>query len=340
VYKAAQGRTSAVVGAFIKTRKRDDLGLPGSNFALTADDRTDARSLFADATIQLSPAWDLLIAGRLQDDQQKRSFSARDGALAYSFDERSRVFLPKLGATFHASPDANFSVLTYKGYNASGGGVSFTSLTPYLFKKETAQTVELVARTQWLDRKLTANANVFHTQLRDTQASAIGPGGPNDGIYSNIAKARTQGIEFDLAYQPNKSSQLRFAIGLLDTKIIEFGSAASSENNISNGNSLGLSPRLTANIGGSFALLPQLTVGGDVAWVGKRFSDYDNLPEDQLPGYATANLHAEYRAGKFTFTGYVNNLFDRFAQIKRTSSFNQAYVNEPRTIGVNVKMEF
>jgi outer membrane receptor protein involved in Fe transport len=87
-------------------------------------------------------------------------------------------------------------------------------------------------------------------------------------------------------------------------------------------------------------VLPQLTAGGDVAWVGKRFSDYDNLPEDQLPGYATANLHAEYRLGLFTFTGYVNNLFDRFAQIKRTTSFNQAYVNDPRTAGVNVKVDF
>jgi outer membrane receptor protein involved in Fe transport len=74
--------------------------------------------------------------------------------------------------------------------------------------------------------------------------------------------------------------------------------------------------------------------------VGKRFSDYDNLPEDQLPGYATANLNAEYRAGEFTFVGYVNNLFDRFAQTKRTTSFNQAYVNEPRTVGVNVKVAF
>jgi iron complex outermembrane recepter protein len=340
VYKAAQGRTNAVVGAFIKARRRDDLGLPGSNFALTADDRTDARALFADATIQVSPGWDVLVAARLQDDQQKRTFSAFDGALAYGFDERSRVFLPKLGATFHLSRDANLSLLAYKGYNASGGGVSFTSLTPYLYKKESAQTVELVARTQWLDRKLTANANVFLTRLKDAQASAIGPGGPNDGIYSNIAKARTKGLEFDLAYQPTQSNQLRFAMGLLDTKIIEFGSTASSDNNASNGNSLAFSPRLTANISGSFAVLPQLTLGGDVAWVGKRFSDYDNLPEDRLPGYATANMYAEYRTGNVTFTGYVNNVFDRFVQLKRTTAFNQAYVNDPRTVGVNVKVKF
>jgi iron complex outermembrane recepter protein len=337
VYRAALGRTGAVVGAFIKTRKRDDLGLPGSSFALTADDHANARSLYADATIQLTPVWDLLAAARLQDDRQKRTFVAQDGALAYGFDERNRVFLPKLGATFHLSPDANFSVLTYKGYNASGGGVSFISLTPYLYKKESAQTVELVARTQWLDRKLTVNTNLFRTQLKDTQASAIGPEGPNDGIYSNIAKARTQGLEFDLTYQPNKSSQLRFAVGLLDTKIIDFGSTA---NNVNNGNSLAFSPRFTANLSGSFAVLPQLIVGGDVAWVGKRFSDYENLAEDRLPGYAIANLHAQYRLGNFTCTGYVNNLLDRFVQTSRTTSFNQAYVNDPRTVGVNVKVEF
>jgi iron complex outermembrane recepter protein len=337
LYKAAQGRTSAVAGAFIKTRKRDDLGLPGSSFALTADDRTDARSLFADATIQLAPAWDLLVAARLQDDRQKRDFSAFDGELAFGFDERNRVFLPKLGATFHVSPDANFSLLMYKGYNASGGGVSFQSFTPYLYNKETAQTVEFVARTQWLDRKLTVNANVFRTQLKDSQVSAIGPQGPEDQIYLNIAKARTQGLEVDLIYQPSKSNQLRFAIGLLDTKIIDFGSAA---NNSNNGNSLARSPRLTANLGGSFEVLPQLTVGGDVAWVGKRFSDYQNTPEDKLAGYATTNLHAQYRSGNFTFTGYVNNLFDRFAQTGRTTIFNTAYVNDPRTVGVNFKMEF
>jgi iron complex outermembrane recepter protein len=337
VYKAAQGRTSAVVGAFIKTRKRDDLGLPGSSFVLTADDRADARSLFADATIQFAPAWDLLVAARLQDDRQKRYFSTFGGELAFGFDERNRVFLPKLGATFHASPNANFSLLTYKGYNASGGGVSFQSFTPYLYKKETAQTVEFVARTQWLNRKLTANVNVFRTQLKDSQASAIGPQGPEDQIYLNIAKARTQGLEFDLIYQHSKPNQLRLAIGLLDTKIIDFGSAA---NNSNNGNSLARSPRLTANLGGSFEVLPQLTVGGDVAWVGKRFSDYENTPEDKLAGYATTNLHAQYRSGNFTFTGYVNNLFDRFAQTGRTTIFNTAYVNDPRTVGVNVKVGF
>jgi iron complex outermembrane recepter protein len=338
LYKSAQGRSGAVVGAFVKKRDRDDLGKPGSNFELAADDRASSRSLFADATMQLAPAWDLLAAARWLDERQKRNFSALDGQLAFGFDEHNRVFLPKLGATFHASADASFSVVAYKGYNGSGGGVSFLTFTPYTFDKESAQTVEFVSRTQWLDRKLTANANVFFTRLKDTQASGIGPGGPDDGIYVNIAKARSQGAEVDLTYRPGaRADNVRFALGLLRTKIFDFGSAA---NNANNGNELGLAPRVTANLGGAFELVPGLVVGGDAAFSSKRFTDYTNLPQDRLPSYIVANLHAQYRTGGFTFTGYVNNLFDRFVQSSRFADFNQSYVNEPRTLGVNVKFAY
>jgi iron complex outermembrane recepter protein len=227
--------------------------------------------------------------------------------------------------------------VAYQGYNGGGGGVSFISSTPYRFQKETSQTIELVARTQWMDRKLTANANLFYTQLRDAQASGIGPAGPEDGIYVNIAKARTQGLEVDLAYRPNPRSKLQFALGLLDSKIVDFGSAG---NDVNNGNELAFAPRVTANLGGSFEAMPGLTLGGDVAFVGERFSDYQNTSEDKLGSHVVANLNAQYRVGKVTVTGYINNLFDRFVQTSRTTSFNSAYVNSPRTVGVNLKVDF
>jgi iron complex outermembrane recepter protein len=337
VYKTRQGRSSAVFGAFIKQRERNDLGKPGSAFALTADDEASSKALFADATLQLSAHWDLLAAGRFVDDRQQRNFSAFGGALAYAFDERNRVFLPKLGATYNASADAAFSVVAYKGYNPSGGGVSFVTFTPYQYRKEQAKTLELVARTQWLDRKLTANANVFFTQLKDLQIGGTGPAGPNDGIYLNIAKAKTRGVEVDLAYRPDSKGRLGFALGLLDTEVVDFGSVA---NNAKNGNQLGLSPRITANLNGSYEVLPGLTLGGDLALSGKRFTDVNNRPEDRVPGYGLANLNLQYRVGQFTWTGYVNNVFDKFVQLSRFTSSNQAYVNEPRTVGVNLRADF
>ncbi len=338
VYKSQRSRTGAVIGGFFKERDREDIGKPGSLFALTADDKASSHSLYSDATIELSPAWDLLVAARLEDDRQKRDFSAFTGLLTYSFDERNTVFLPKLGLTFHYSPDAAFSLLAYKGYNASGGGVSFVTFTPYTFLKETSSTIEFVARTQWLNRTLTANANLFFTDLNDAQVGGIGPAGPNDVIYLNIAKARTKGLEFDLAYQPNRQTKLNFALGLLDTEIVDFGSVA---NNFRNGNEFGLAPRLTANIGGSIEVIPELTLGGNVSYMGKRFTDFDNLPEDQLDSYAIANLNVQYRIGNSaTVTAYINNVFDKLVQTSRFTSSDQAYFNAPRTVGVQMRMDF
>jgi iron complex outermembrane recepter protein len=337
VYKSTKSRTGAVLGAFVKTRQRDDVGVQGSIFPLNADDRATSQSVYADGTIQVAPSWDLLAAARFQADVQRRNFSALDGALAYGFDERNRVFLPKLGATYHATPDASLSLVAYKGYNGGGGGVSFLTQTPYRFQKELAQTVEMVSRTQWLDRKLTANANLFYTQLKNAQASGIGPSGPNDGIYVNIAKAKTQGLEVDLAYQPSARTKLQFGLGLLNTKIVDFGSAA---NNANNGNQLGLAPRVTANLGGSFEVLSGLTMGANAAFQGKRFTDYENTRDDQLPSHVLANVHAQYRIGGVTVTAYVNNVFDRYVQYTRSTASNQADVNDPRTLGVNVKFEY
>lgn len=338
VFKSGSSRTGAVFGAFFKDRDREDIGQPGSVFALTADDQASSRSLYTDATIELDKQWDLIAAMRYQNDRQKRDFSAFNGLLTYDFNEKNTVFLPKIGATFHQSPDASLSLLAYQGYNASGGGVSFVSFTPYTYRKETSDTIELVARTQWLDRKLTANANLFFTNLKNAQASGVGPGGPNDGIYLNIAKARTRGLEVDLAYQPDRKTRLTAALGLLDTEIVDFGSAA---NNHRNGNELGLSPRVSASLGASVEVVAGLTLGGNVSYVGKRFTDFDNLPEDRLDSYVLTNVQAQYRIGKSaTLTGYINNLFDKLVQTSRFTALNQAYVNAPRTVGVKLRLDF
>lgn len=335
-FKSADSRTGSVIGAFYKTRDRQDFGKPGSAFALTADDQSKTASVYADMTLELSEQWDLLVAGRYEDAQQKRNFSAFGGLLKLDFDERNKVFLPKVGTTYHFSDDASVSLLNYKGYNTSGGGLSFVSFTPYLYKKETAQTTELVTRSQWLDRRLTVNANIFHTQLSNMQISAIGPLGPNDSIYINLDKATSSGAETELDFRLNDTWSTYLSVGLLDTEINNFGSAA---NNIHNGNELGLSPHLTARMGINYSQ-SNLQVGGGISHIGERYTDYKNLDVDKLDAYSVADIHASYTLNNITFTGYVNNLFDKYVTYASFTSSNSMNVNEPRTLGVNVKVDF
>jgi iron complex outermembrane recepter protein len=336
-YQSATSRTNGVVGLFYLTRDRTDLGLPGSLFELTAVDQSKTKSLFADATIELSKHLDLLVGARLERDQQKRDFSGFDGFFAFNFDAVSSVLLPKIGATFHVGTDQTLSLLTYKGYTASGGGVSFVSLTPYTFNKESAQTSEIVMRSQWLNNRLTANANFFYTRLKDLQVNAIGPGGPLDSVYANLKKANTYGAEFQLTYAPIKTTRAFLSVGLLRTKISDFGSEV---NNSSNGNQLALSPKLTARLGGYSELIPKLTVGADVSFSGKRFSDYQNTKADLLPSYAIANVNVRYQLNNMTISAFANNIFNKSALGLNATSENYANVFAPRTVGANVSITF
>ena len=336
-YKASDSRTGAVFGAFVKSRDRADLGKPGSAFALAATDVSSTRSLFADATVQLNKEWDLIAAARFEDIEQTRDFTAFDGELQLAFKEKNTVLLPKIGITRHFSEDASLGLLTYKGYNAGGGGVSFVSFTPYRYATETSQTVELVARTQWLDRRLTANANLFYTDLKNLQIQGIGPEGPFDAVYLNIAQARNWGLELDTAYRVSPELRIAASHGLLDTRIVDFGSTANNQNN---GNQLALAPRVTASMGGSFDVNPSLRLGGTVSYVGERFSNYQNVLEDQVGGFATANLNARWTYKNMIVTGYINNLFNKFAQLSRGTEENYAYVNDPRTVGVSLRVNF
>ena len=215
--------------------------------------------------------------------------------------------------------------------------VSFVSFTPYRYATETSQTVELVARTQWLDRRLTANANLFYTDLKNLQIQGIGPEGPFDAVYLNIAQARNWGLELDTAYRVSPELRIAASHGLLDTRIVDFGSTANNQNN---GNQLALAPRVTASMGGSFDVNPSLRLGGTVSYVGERFSNYQNVLEDQVGGFATANLNARWTYKNMIVTGYINNLFNKFAQLSRGTEENYAYVNDPRTVGVSLRVNF
>ncbi|MGJ8685740.1 MAG: TonB-dependent receptor [Nonlabens sp.] len=337
-YFSEDTRTSAVAGLFYLTRSRTDLGAPGSAFVLEAEDKSKTRSLFADAAFQISPKWDLLLGGRLERDQQKRSFSGFGGFLTLDVDEENNVFLPKIGATYHVTPEANISLLAYKGYTASGGGVSFTTFTPYLFDKESAITTELSTRTQWLNKKLTANANIFYTSLKDTQVSGIGPGGPADLIFLNVDEAKTYGAELELSYQPNKASRAFFSLGLLKTEIENFGTAV---NDVNNGNEFELSPDVTARVGGYTEVYPNLTIGGDVAFTAERFSDYQNVDQNKVDNYMVTNINTRYVFENLTFTAFANNLFNKNAILSDSRGTGGVIlnVNAPRTVGVNVRID-
>jgi outer membrane receptor protein involved in Fe transport len=335
-------RTSFVAGAFLYDRKREEGGVPGSAFVYEADDDVRTYSLFGDARVQVAPALDVLLGARVESESQQRRLEGTFlGVIPASidFDETTRQFLPKVGAEYHLTPDVAVGFIAYTGYQAPGTGVDFLGTGgAYTFGKERSRTLELTWRSQWMQRQVTANANVFRTRYKGYQLFAADAGG--GFIVKNAEKATIDGLELDTSWRPRKGVSAFAQVGLLRTRMDRFDSGL---NAALNGARLPQAPKYTARVGGTFELLPGLTVGGDVYRSGSYFSDIDNIDAVFVPAYTVANLNATYRWNAVSVTAYVNNVADRFYLVEKLYPDGfapRAYAAAPRTVGLSARIDF
>jgi iron complex outermembrane recepter protein len=330
-------RTSAVIGAFWLNRDRNEGGAPGSAFPYSATDTAKARALYADARVQLAPAWDVLAGVRAERESQNRDLVSPIG-LELKIDPSVRKVLPKIGVDYRIDADAALGLVTYRGYQAGGGGVSFQSFTPYLFQPETSATTELTWRSQWLNRALTVNANVFTTRFKDYQLDGVGPGGANDVIYLNAQRVTSRGAELELNWRADEAWTLYGQLGLLRARIDTFDNAA---NSAVNGNRLQRAPRFTARAGVRWQPWSNVTLGGDIYGTAGYFSTYQNVQEARTPGYALIDLNAVWRAGPATLTAFVSNAANRFYVFDQQETFGGfAQAGTPRTVGGSARVDF
>ncbi len=337
VYRSADEKSSGVIGAFVYGRNRDEGGAPGSSFVYSADDRIRTVSLFGDARTHLGGPWTLLSGARLERENQRRNFIDESGAIALNLDETARVFLPKIGLDYQLTPATNVGALAYRGYNAGGGGVSFTTFTPYTFKKEFSNTAEAFIRTQSPDAKWSTSANLFYARYKDQQIDALGVGGPQDFIFTNVARSHSTGLELQSAYQVSRAIELRGGLGLLRARLDDFGDPV---NNVNNGRTLPLSPKYSINVGASWRPSQAWLLAADVQKTADYFSSYANLPEEKVGGATVLNLKARYNRGPLTLTAYINNATDRVYYLERNLEFNNGSIAAPRTVGVSARLDF
>lgn len=337
IYRSADSKSSGVIGAFVYGRSRDEGGVPGSSFAYAADDRIRTVSLFGDGRTHLGGAWTLLSGARLERENQRRNFIDSSGLIALNLNETARVFLPKIGIDYQLGPNSNVGAMAYKGYNAGGGGVSFLTFTPYTFKKEFSNTLEAFYRAQSPDATWSASANLFYSRYKDQQIDAVGVGGPEDVIYTNVRKSHSTGLELQAAYRVNRAIELRGGFGLLRARLDDFGDPI---NNVNNGKTLPSSPRYSVNLGVGWRPHRAWLLAADLQKSDDYFSSYANLAEEKVGGATVLNLKARYNHGPLTLTAYVNNATDRVNYLQRNLQFDSGRIATPRTVGVSARVDF
>ena len=86
------------------------------------------------------------------------------------------------------------------------------------WKDETTWDYELGAKTQWLDRRLTLNVDVFYSDIKDLQATTTA-GTCSSRVVFNVPTARSEGVELELFARPSNNWDFGISASYIDAKL-------------------------------------------------------------------------------------------------------------------------
>lgn len=269
------------------------------------------------------------------------------------------------------------------GINLSGlplDGNNNPILAAAQVKPERVNHYELGVKTQWLDRRITANLAAFWTDIADYQATVTnGQLGVLRGYLANAESVRTRGIELDTAFRPTERLNLYANAAYTDAKYVRFTdapcppelaggtAAAAGQTPSAPGTPGGISPtacdvsgqrlpgisKWAFSYGAEYSLPAKLGTTDGNAYLGfdgsyrSRFSSNPSPSAyTYIDGYSIANFRLGYRAdaGWNAFL-WLRNAFDQdYYELLATQSGNTGLIvgqpGDPRTYGVTVSASF
>lgn len=269
------------------------------------------------------------------------------------------------------------------GINLSGlplDGNNNPILAAAQVKPERVNHYELGVKTQWLDRRITANLAAFWTDISDYQATVTnGQLGVLRGYLANAESVRTRGIELDTAFRPTERLNLYANAAYTDAKYVRFTdapcppelaggtAAAAGQTPSAPGTPGGISPtacdvsgqrlpgisKWAFSYGAEYSLPAKLGTTDGNAYLGfdgsyrSRFSSNPSPSAyTYIDGYSIANFRLGYRAdaGWNAFL-WLRNAFDQdYYELLATQSGNTGLIvgqpGDPRTYGVTVSASF
>jgi iron complex outermembrane recepter protein len=202
---------------------------------------TDSLAAFAQSTVEITPRFSGTVGFRASKDSKKidASVFALDSSLqpsttilgtgANQGKWQSNTW--RAGLEFQATANMMLYGSLARGFKSGGFNARPTIRLPNLgldeFAPETADTLELGLRSEWLDRRLRFNATVFHTHYEDMQLrKQTVVGGLVVTVIQNAAEARIRGFEIETAAAILHGLDAGFSYGLVDADYLDVGGAA------------------------------------------------------------------------------------------------------------------
>ncbi|WP_231758975.1 TonB-dependent receptor [Microbulbifer elongatus] len=258
--------------------------------------------------------------------------------------------LPKLGATWHWTPDMSTSFTVQKGYRSGGVGTNVARGETFVYDAEYTWNYELAFRSVWLDGRLSANANLYQLDWKDQQVASQLSRSEFDSETVNSGESRVRGFEVELAYQMTPEWSGFAGIGISDTEFTEFEIVQPDITYDLSGRAFAGAPDSTANFGVTYRGDQGIIFNANANYQGEAQAVVNpyvsNLSEDD-PRYDpetdarwVVNLRGGYEWDNFGTYLIVTNLFDEEYIVQPDAGGYSTTLGQPRLATLRVEANF
>ncbi|MGH8290067.1 MAG: TonB-dependent receptor [Steroidobacteraceae bacterium] len=265
----------------------------------------------------------------------------------------------KANISYHLTPGAMVYAQYSEGFRAGGTNAATVAQVPEQYGPDTTRNYELGTKTEWLDRRLTANLDVYQIEVYDMQVGECFEAGCAFSGEGNASgkDAQSRGAELDVSAEPVGGLLIEvggnYTDAVLTKNLSGTGNAAYAVGALAVSGAPVLNvPKWNGSLSADYTF--PLTAdylasfGGDVEYTGEvKQTSYDletyanfNLP---LPAYTLVNLRASVRWRDYQLQLYIDNAFDRNAEVNVLNDVDDPYnviTNRPRTIGIRLSAKF
>ncbi|MFB2558106.1 TonB-dependent receptor [Sphingobium sp. sgz301303] len=231
------------------------------------------------------------------------------------------------------------------GYRPGGPNFNASVLgLPPTVASDKTKNYEVGAKGDLFDKLLSYDISLYDIEWTDIQQNVSAPNG--FGYLANGGKARSKGIEANLAVRPTRGLTLSGWFSVADAKILTVPS--NSTLGAHPGDRIPLTPKFSGNfsISQAFELGNDIdgSVGASLTYVGERKGPFGSNPVQAVyPDYTTVDLHAGLNRGPFSLSVYLNNLTDSKGVIGggvNTFLPKQIFYIQPRNAGFTIGWKF
>jgi iron complex outermembrane receptor protein len=307
---------------------------------------------FANATLKLSPAFDVRVGGRYSDNRQE-ALEVGDGyffggnPISFTAKSVGKVFTYSVAPRWTVNRDLMVYARVASGFRPGGPNIlppMADPAVPRQYDADTTTNYELGVRSTLFGGRLSLDLTAFLVDWDHIQLLQIVQ---NTGVNANGGKARSQGIEWNIAAVPVKGLTFKFVGAYTDAKLTT-SSTASIE--AVAGSRLPFVSKWSQSVDAeySFPVFSSYSayIGGRWSYVGDRYSGFDLGGQKLIPHYDTIDLRLGLQGKRYSGGLYIKNagnsrgLTSYGSGVIAPDQLGSASIVQPRTIGLSLSGRF